>query len=430
MERQEDSLPTLFIIPLILLFVVFFLFVALLQGHFELTVFTVLILSLMGGAKLWSKAALSGLRFFPKIDKQKVFPGEAITLQVRAENPRFLPVWLQMGLSSDSALQPTSSERTSKKESGLLWYEQVTFSWELVPQRRGVYPIGPLHARVGDLFGFFTGQREAGDRLNITVYPRLVPIQPFFIPKRDFFGVPGGKSPVQDPIYILGTRDYQGWQPAKYIHWKTSARYSRLQEKVFEPSEQEKVLLVVDVSRFQVEGSAEAFERTLEIAASVAVQLDQKGYAVGFVTNGSLVGGGRRRRPASGGEASAFVNPSAPGSLRRDKLASQGARVLPVAASPGQISAILELLARLNMEEEGNLLDTLQKGLDLPWGVSCVYFSYEKEETALTVEKYFSHRKIPTVFLHCGPRSVLDENEHGIKENIYRLEDLGRIEEV
>ena len=395
-ERQEDRLPTVFIIPLILLFVVFFLFAALLQNHFELTIFTILILSMMGGAKLWSKAVLSGLRFFPKINKQKVFPGETITLQIRAENPRFMPAWLQMSLSLDSTLQPTSGEGTLTKESGLLWYEQVQFLWELVPQRRGVYPIGPLHARVGDLFGFFTGEREAGDGLSVTVYPRLVPVQPFFIPKRDFFGVPGGKSPVQDPIYILGTRDYQGWRPAKYIHWKTSARYSRLQEKVFEPSEQEKVLMVVDVSRFQGEGAAEAFERTLEIVASVAVQLDQKGYAVGFVTNGSLVGG--------------------------------GATVLPVAASPGQTSAILELLARLNMEARGNLLDTLKRGLDLPWGVSCVFFSYEKDETVLSAEKYFSHRKIPTVFFQCGPSFVHGENAHGINNKIYRLEDLGRIE--
>ena len=395
-ERQEDRVPTVFIIPLVLLFVLFFLFVALLQNHFELTIFTILILIMMGGAKLWSKAVLSGLRFFPKINKQKVFPGETITLQIRAENPRFLPAWLQMSLSLESTLQPTSGEETLIKESGLLWYEQVQFSWELVPQKRGVYPIGPLHARVGDLFGFFTGQREAGDGLSITVYPRLVPVQPFFIPKRDFFGVPGGKSPVQDPIYILGTRDYQGWQPAKYIHWKTSARHNRLQEKVFEPSEQEKVLMVVDVSRFQGEGAAEAFERTLEIVASVAVQLDQKGYAVGFVTNGSLVGG--------------------------------GTTVLPVAASPGQISAILELLARLNLEAQGNLLDTLKRGLDLPWGVSCVFFSYEKEETALTVEEYFSHRKIPTVFFQCGPRSGHSENEHGFNKRTFRLEDLGRIE--
>lgn len=384
MERQEDRVPTLFIVPLILLFVVFFLFIALLQDHRELTIFSILVLSIMGGAKLWSKAALSGLRFFPKIDKQKVFPGEEITLQIRAENPRFLPVWLQMTFSVDSALQSITEEGTLKKDSGLLWYERVLFSWALVPQRRGVYSIGPLLARVGDLLGFFTGEREVEKSLSVTVYPRLVPVQPFFIPKRDFFGVPGGKSPVKDPIYILGTRDYQGWQPAKYIHWKTSARHSRLQEKVFEPSEQEKVLMVVDVNRFQREGAAEAFERTLEIVASVAVQLDQKGYAIGFVTNGSILGG--------------------------------GATVIPVAANPGQISAILELLARLNMDVQVNLLDTLKRGLDLPWGVSCVLFSYERDQTTLAVEEHLSHRKIPTVIFPFRPLSISDEYGNRMKE--------------
>ncbi|MBW1691959.1 MAG: DUF58 domain-containing protein, partial [Deltaproteobacteria bacterium] len=49
---------------------------------------------------------------------------------------------------------------------------------------------------------------------------------------------------------MLGTRDYQNWRPARHIHWKASASHNRLQEKVFEPSEQEKVLLAVEVSQF------------------------------------------------------------------------------------------------------------------------------------------------------------------------------------
>ena len=132
--------------------------------------------------------------------------------------------------------------------------------------------------------------------------------------------------------------------------------------------------------------------------ASVAVQLDQKGYAVGLVTNGSIVGG--------------------------------GTPVLPVAANPGQISAILELLARLNMEVQGNLLDTLKRGLELPWGVSCVFFAYERGETSLAVEEHLSHRKIPTVFFECRSHSVSDEYVPGTKEGIHRLEDLGRFEGV
>ena len=120
MEKQEDRLPSLFIIPFVLFFVAFFLFVALLQGYRELTIFTILILCLMGGAKLWSKATLSGLRFYPKIDRQKVFPGEKIILEMKVENLRFLPVWLQMKLFLGDSLQSTSGKEISKRESGVL----------------------------------------------------------------------------------------------------------------------------------------------------------------------------------------------------------------------------------------------------------------------------------------------------------------------
>ena len=75
-------------------------------------------------------------------------------------------------------------------------------------------------------------------------------LAPFNLPKRDFFGVPGGESPVNDPVYILGTSDYHYGRPSKYIHWKASARYQRLQEKVFDSSEQEKVLFLIDVGEF------------------------------------------------------------------------------------------------------------------------------------------------------------------------------------
>ena len=398
MQNEEERVPSLFIVPFVLIFVAFFLFVALLQGQRELTIFTILILSLMGGAKLWSRATLSGLKIYTTINRHKVFPGEKITLEIRAENPRLLPMWFQVMLSLGDSLQTTSGEGVVKKESGLLWYQRVRFSWELAAQRRGVYPLGPPQVRVGDLFGFFPAEKKAGDSSSLVVYPRLLPIEPFSIPKRDFFGVPGGKSPVQDPIYILGTRDYQGWRPAKYIHWKTSARQGRLQEKVFEPSVQEKVLIVVDVVQFQDKGAVEAFERTLEIVASLAVQLGRKGFAVGIATNGSLVG--------------------------------DGANLLPIAANRGQIPAILELLARLKMEAQGNLLDALRRGLDMPWGVSCAWFCYTKDETALKANAYFSHRKTPVVFYPCRRGPTQDEEGAEIKTAVDRPEDHVRVEGI
>ena len=396
MEAQEGRLPTIFLVPLMQFFVGVLLFIALLHSQRDLAVLALLVLGVMAGATLWSRMSLSGIKCYSMVDKGRVFPGEVLTLHIRAENAKFLPVWLQMKVPVDGTLIASSVDTTLTNESGLLWYQRARFHRGLVAQRRGIHRVGPPHIKVADLFGFFPREREEQEDLHVMVYPRLVPLKPLSLPRRDFFGVPGAKSPVQDPIYILGTRDYQHWQPARYIHWKASARHNRLQEKVFEPSEQLKALLVVDVDQFARNSAAEGFEHTLEAVASLAVQFDQRGYAVGFVTNG-VVGG-------------------AP-------------TILPIVRNPQQLPSILEILARLQMKAKGNLPDTLHRGLQLAWGVSCVHFSYEEDMAALATEGYFSHRKIPVVFVVCRPRSVSGDHGHNVRGKVYALDEI-RIKET
>jgi hypothetical protein len=211
------------------------------------------------------------------------------------------------------------------------------------------------------------------------------------LPRRDFFGVPGAKSPVQDPIFILGTRDYQHWRPARHIHWKASARHNRLQEKVFEPSEQEKVLLAVEVSQFERDKASESFEQTLEVVGSLAVQSHQRGYAVGLVTNGVVEGG-----------------PS----------------VLPIGRSPQQLSSILEILARLKMKAQRSLAETLCGVLEIPWGASCVHFSYEQDTETRATAGYFRHKRIPTLYIVCSSSVSWEEDKDKLVGKVYDLNEI------
>jgi hypothetical protein len=212
------------------------------------------------------------------------------------------------------------------------------------------------------------------------------------LPRRDFFGVSGAKNPIQDPIYILGTRDYQYGQPAKYIHWKASARHNRLQEKVFEPTGQEKVLIVVDVNQFSTHQAEEEFERTLEIVASLAVRMDQRGYAMGFTTNGTIAG--------------------------------EGQSTVPVVRNPKQLPAILEVLARLKMEPKGNMMDALCHTLELSAGTSCIYFSYEEDETVAVVDEYFMHRKTPVTFFVSQPPFLSQKDGLKTRRKVYSMNEL------
>jgi uncharacterized protein (DUF58 family) len=392
MVSQDRGVPTIFVIPLMQFIVGLLLFIALLHGERNLTILALLVLGTAGGAKLWTRISLSGIKCHSAVDKQKVFPDEKLTLRISAENDKFLPVWLQVNVPVDSLLRPASGETTLTKESSLLWYQRAHFQWELTAQRRGVHQIGPAHIFAGDLFAFFSREKKAEESHHIIVYPRLVSLKSFPLPRRDLSGVPGAKSPVQDPIYILGTRDYQHGQPAKYIHWKASARHHRLQEKVFEPTEREKVLLVVDVDRFARNKADEEFEHTLEIVASLAVRLDKKGYAIGLVTNGVMVG--------------------------------EGPTSVPITRNAKQLPVILEVLARLQMEPKRDLIDTLRRGLELSWGISCVHFSYEENEAVAGLKEYFKLRKIPVMFFVCRPCSTSGENNTKVWHKIHRLDDI------
>ena len=366
METVEDRQPSLFIIPLMQLIVGVCLFISLLYGQRDLTIVALLVLAITIGTNLWSRLSLSAIRCSSMVDRYRLFPGEFLTLHVYAENAKFLPVWLQMNMHVEGALEPISGEMSFSDDCWLLWYQQAHFNWGIVARRRGVYRLGSAHMKVGDLLGFFPRQKWSEGDIHVIVYPRLVPLKPLSLPARDLFGLPGAKSPVQDPIYILGTRDYQPGRPARHIHWKASARHNRLQEKVFEPSEQKKVLLAVEVSQFDKANASESFERTLEAVGSLAVQSYQRGYALGLITNGVVEGG-----------------PS----------------LLAIGRSPQKLPAILEILARLKMKAKGNLTDTLCRILELQWGVSCVHFSYRQDEGTRTTAHYFSHRRIPMIFV-------------------------------
>ena len=379
-EQQESREPTIFNSLFMLFFVSIFLFIALLYRQNELSLIAILILIVVGGAKAWTGMSATRIRWDSAIDNQRVFPGESVTLATTVENGKWLPVWLNIKWSFDGALEPVGDrDEIPRQEAAVLWHQSVNFHQAFVAMRRGVYQVGPPRIRTSDFLGFFEKKITARDVTHILVYPRLVSLRPLAIRRRDLFGVPGAQSPVKDPVYILGTRDYQPTSPSRHIHWKASARHLRLQEKIFEPSEQEKVLLTLDAGSFEKSDREENFERTLEVVASLAVRLDSMGYAVGFAANGILKGG----------------YPSE----------------IPLTRGPRQIPAILEALARMQAAPSGSVTKVIKKYLGSQRGISCVHFCYEADSPETEIEKVFKSRQIPVSLVTCRPNSNTQPSE-------------------
>ena len=392
-ELEESREPTIFNSLLICIFVGIFLFIALLYRQTDLALLAFLILLVVGAAKTWSSMSLFRIRCAVSVNKQRAFPGETLVLKTNVENAKLLPVRIRIQWVLGQALKRSDDDgQAFRQEAGLLWYQRTYLQCNLVARRRGVYRTGPDAIQAGDLLGFFAKERRSEDTVDIIVYPRLVGLKPVCLPMHDLFGVPGANSPVKDPVYILGTRDYQPFRPSRHIHWKASARHLRLQEKIFEPSEQEKIMLALEVGSFEKYSAAEAFEHSLEVIASLAVQLQDYGCAVGLATNGDLT--------------------------------SSDVSVLPATRVPGHLPAILETLARLKMAKKGAMKPIIRQALGTRPGFSCAYFSYQAGRTSVETEKYCRRRNIALTFFVCRRDPVSDTIRQNSRAGMYTLDDI------
>ena len=381
-----------FLIFFVQVFMLLCLFFALLYNVAELTLFALIILAMGLGSYLWSRASLNHVRCKIALNRARLFPGERLKIDIRAINSKLLPVLFKVDLFIPRAIVGSDTGQWISEEIGLFWYQQSVFSREFSPNKRGVYDLGPPLLRGGDLFGFFFRNKEVTDRFEVVVYPRIVNIRPITLPRREFFGIPGAKSPVEDPVFVFGTRDYQPGRPARGIHWKASARHNRLQEKLCEPAEQEKMLILLDVDQFDNEQAEEDFERCLEVIAALILQLDRSGIAVGFATNGNILGG--------------------------------GSKIIPISRSPRQMASILETLARMGVEKVGPVTDILSRGYNIPWGVSSIYFAYNRANQTRSAGAFMKHRNIPVRFVIAQKSNDVEITDDPQAEHTYYLDNL------
>jgi uncharacterized protein (DUF58 family) len=374
---------SLFITSIMMVAVGLFLFIGLLNNQYDLTILCILVFGIAITLKAWAKLAGKKIIYRLATDRYRVFPGEKFTFTATVENHKPLPVWLEVEAPVDGPLNAFAEPVPFTGQQTLLWYQRTRFQWQLTTLRRGIYEVGSLRTISGDLLGFFQNESINNERFQVVVYPRIVPLAPFNIPKREFFGIPGGESPVDDPVYILGTSDYHYGRPARYIHWKASARHQRLQKKVFDSSVQEKILFLIDVEGFAKANAEESFEWGLEVIASLAMQFDRRGCAIGLLTNGVVKG---------------------------------SSSSVAISRSSQQVSTVLETLARLRLECRENFIDTIKVAGAVPWGTTCLCLSLDEDTGSRIIVEYLKRWKTPVVMLAAETVSLLRGNSPVVSE--------------
>ena len=307
-------------------------------------------------SRLWARHLFDRVSVRTELSEIRAFQGEEVELRVELENRKPLPLpWFDLRLTLSDELEIEGETAASASAPGLSWlmrrgalgwYERRRWRLRLSAKERGQFQIGPTQIHSADLLGIFHRFWNDPVLTPFVAYPRVFALDDLGFPADRPLGESKGRNRIfEDPLRIAGLRDYEPGDPLRRIDWKATARHGELQSRVYEPSAVQHlyVLLNIDTLEHSWEGYLkDDLERTVSMAASLAVWGAGRRYAVGLLANGSL-----------------------PNSDRPIRLAPSRAR--------SQLPRILETLAVVQPLTMGNLAGALRREAGrLPLGSTLV----------------------------------------------------------
>jgi len=342
--------------------------------------------------EIWYRTALRHLGIRQWLSQRRVFFGETLTLSLSVENRKLLPLpWLEIEdeipshlvLLTGHAFSTYKVNRVALVNTFSLWsFQRVTRRYQLRCMARGVYTFGPAAVRSGDPFGWLVREERVSARETLLVYPLVAPLESFGLPPRHPFGERATpRRLLEDPLRTAGVREYVAGDDPRRIHWKATARAGELRSKIYEPSSQYRLLILLDINTYLEPWMGldlEIQELTITAAASLAMWALDEGYAVGLLANSLMMG-------LSGESATADDGPG-PQSTASVQAFIHRVRV-PLASDSAQCEHLLSALGRL-LPYFGSPMDALidAERFTLPLGTTVVLVSAAAVIRETTVE--------------------------------------------
>lgn len=152
-------------------------------------------------------------------------------------------------------------------------------------RERGRQDLPNLALKTAFPFGFIIKTLLRKDSRKVLVYPRILPAPDFLAVSSGIKGGEGETHRRGTGRSLYGLRDYTFQDDARGIHWKASARESKLLLKEFEREDEARFDIVL--SDHVLPGTEEDFERAIMLAASLAVDLGRQGRGIRLRTEGA-----------------------------------------------------------------------------------------------------------------------------------------------
>jgi uncharacterized protein (DUF58 family) len=275
-----------------------------------------------------------------RLDPPRVAVGQPTTVTARVESVSRLRtgVLVAEDVTPDPLRVLGSSPRFVLDEIEPGGHQEL--SYQLRPEARGRFDVGPLRIQVADTFGLVRRTKSVHATSTLVVTPKIVALPRAAAPRSSPGEGDGGKRTIsaagEDDA---APRTYQDGDSLHRVHWKSTARYGELMVRREEHQWRNSASVFLDTRQcaHAGRGLTSSFEFAVSAAASIGAHLTEEGFRARLITE---VGETAPRGTFSDTllDMLAVISPSREASLKSgiSALASASGQLIAVA---GRLSA-------------------------------------------------------------------------------------------
>lgn len=174
-----------------------------------------------------------------------VSSGDAVNIDYKLSNTSIVPILhaviefkLDKKMDTDSSLKEIAYFKN---------FDRINFSKDIICKYRGYYKLGKVKVDLYDPLMIGKRTIDFNKEVDITVYPKVMPIKERVLQSMDFFGtLKSNRQTLEDRTNLVNIRPYQPGDQLKNIHWKISARKDDLHTKEFEQTVSTKLVVLLN----------------------------------------------------------------------------------------------------------------------------------------------------------------------------------------
>lgn len=248
----------------------------------------------------YRKKALVGIDYNYSVSKKVVEPQELFeyTCTLKNNSNRFIPFVRTIQVMPDVKHEDdTILRRLDDFKTPTCIYDSSTYlprksiyqlTIDLSIAKRGVHDFRGVSLYIGDFLGATTIYKRFEKVNQIVVYPPFLKSPLLNKKLGSFLGdISIRRFIMEDPVLIVGMREYTGREPMKHISWKQTAKTQHLVVKQFDYTTEMLVQIILDVADNLTE---DEYETLYSVTRSMVQDIHHRKISYNLVTNAIIHG--------------------------------------------------------------------------------------------------------------------------------------------